>query len=54
MKKLQLRYVAVTYPITGKLNEEVETSARTLRELIAELDCKYGGFLEMFINGQIR
>jgi|GEM_PF-1702419 len=50
MKRLHLRYVAVAYPITGKLNEDYETSVTTLRELIKELDERYGGFLEMFIN----
>jgi len=50
MKKLYLRFVAIAYPITGKLNEEWGTSATTMRELLAELDSKYGGFFEMFIN----
>lgn len=50
MKALQLRYVAATYPITSKLDEEFKTTASSIRELIKELDDVYGGFLEMFIN----
>jgi hypothetical protein len=52
MKELHLRYVAVVLPITGRLNEEYVTSAATLKELILELDEKYGGFEEMFINSE--
>ena len=52
MKKLQLRYVAAVYPITSKLDEELDTDAGTLRDLIVELDSIYGGFSEMFINKQ--
>lgn len=50
MKKLSLRYVAAAYPITNQLMEEYETEAGTLRELIEELDGRYGGFCEMFID----
>lgn len=50
MKRLQLRYVAAVYPITGKLMEEHETDRSTLRELIRELDDKYGGFVAMFVD----
>ena len=49
-KKLNLRYVAATYPITGIMDEEFRSEAATIRELLEELDAKYGGFMEMFIN----
>jgi molybdopterin converting factor small subunit len=52
MKKLELRYVAAVYPITSKLSEQFETDAQTLRQLIHELDEKYGGFAEMFLDPQ--
>jgi molybdopterin converting factor small subunit len=52
MKQLRLRYVAPVYPITGKLMEEYQTEKNTLRELIQELDEKYGGFVQMFIEPQ--
>ena len=45
MKALQLRYVAATYPITSKLDEEFKTTASSIQELIKELDDVYGGFL---------
>ena len=52
MKKLELRYVAAVYPITNKLNEDYQTTASTMRELINELDDKYGGFSEMFLDSE--
>jgi molybdopterin converting factor small subunit len=52
MKTVELRYVAAVYPITKKLSEQHNTSVDTLRELIAELDDKYGGFTEMFLEPQ--
>jgi hypothetical protein len=50
VKKLSLRYVAAAYPITNQLMEQYETEANTVRELIEELDGRYGGFCEMFID----
>ena len=50
MKKLQLRYVACVYPITGIMEEECDSGASTLRELLEELDERYGGFRDLFIN----
>lgn len=50
MKKVELRYVAAVVPITGIVTEDLQTNADTLRELLGELDVKYGGFVEMFIN----
>lgn len=54
MKKLELRYVAPVVPITGVVIEEFETNADTLRDLLGELDEKYGGFLEMFVSTRTR
>lgn len=50
MKKLQLRYVACVYPITGKMEEICDSKASTIRELLEELDARYGGFCDLFIN----
>ncbi len=50
MKKLNLQYVAAVYPITRKLGEFYETDACTIGDLIRELDGKYGGFSEMFLD----
>lgn len=50
MKQLELRYVAAVYPITGILSESCATRAETMRELIGELDERYGGFAEMFLE----
>jgi molybdopterin converting factor small subunit len=53
MKKLVLKYCTHIAVFTGKLIETVETKAKTIRELIAELDEKYPGFKELFfINGK--
>jgi hypothetical protein len=50
MKQLELRYVAAVYPITSTLSEHYDTSAGTMRDLIGELDERYGGFREMFLE----
>ena len=50
MKELELRYVAATYPITCRLSERYRCTADTLRQLIMELDNRYGGFAEMFLE----
>lgn len=47
---IDIRYVAAVYPITGKTDEMYRTTASTVRELIADLDSRYGGFQEMFID----
>jgi molybdopterin converting factor small subunit len=52
MAKLNLRYVAAVYPITGIQEEIYEAKAGTLRELIDELDERYGGFHQMFIDDE--
>jgi molybdopterin converting factor small subunit len=48
MKKLVLKYCTHIAVFTGKLIETVETKAKTVEELIAELDKKYPGFKELF------
>lgn len=50
MGRLELRYVAHISVITGKLAEEYETDAETLRELVSELDGHYRGFRRTFEN----
>ena len=50
MKKLHLRYVACVYPITGIMEEEWDSAADTMRELLEELDGRYGGFCDLFVN----
>ena len=50
MKKLQLRYVACVYPLTGIMEEEWDSEVNTIRELLEELDGSYGGFRDLFIN----
>ncbi len=50
MKTLDIRYVAAVYPITSRTSEMFTTDASTIRELIDDLDNRYGGFNEMFID----
>jgi molybdopterin converting factor small subunit len=50
MKKLHLRYVGSVTPITGILDEHYEADAATVRDLLNELEVKYGGFHEMFLE----
>ncbi len=50
MKKLHLRYVGPVTPITGILDEQYEADTATVRGLLQELEVKYGGFHEMFLN----
>ena len=52
MAKINIRYVAAVYPITGVQEENYETRVTTMRELIDELDERYGGFHRMFIDDQ--
>jgi hypothetical protein len=54
MKELHLRYAGPVVPITGILEEYCKTEAMTLRDLLAELDGKYGGFDEIFVNRKTR
>ena len=52
MKDLYLRYAGFAIPVTGILHEHFKTDIRTIRGLLGELDAKYGGFNEMFIDGK--
>jgi len=54
MKELQLRYAGSVVPVTSILEESYKTEATTLRDLITELDRKYGGFDEIFVNHKTR
>jgi hypothetical protein len=50
IKELSLRYAGPVVPVTGILGERYETEGTTLRDLLNELDRKYGGFDEIFVN----
>ena len=50
MKQLELRYVAHVTTLTSILQESHQTEAATLRELVDELDVRYGGFRELFVS----
>ncbi|MBC7225183.1 MAG: molybdopterin synthase sulfur carrier subunit, partial [Anaerolineae bacterium] len=42
MKEVELRYVAHVSDITGVLKERYQTKAATLRDLVEELEARYG------------
>jgi hypothetical protein len=48
VKRLELRYVAHVTALTNCLLESYQTTASSLRALVAELDGAYPGFREMF------
>ena len=50
MKQLELRYVAHVTTLTNRLLESHQTTAASIRELVAELDGTYPGFWEMFVR----
>jgi hypothetical protein len=50
MKQLELRYVAHVTVLTDCLREIHQTTAPSVRALVDELDSKYPGFREMFVN----
>lgn len=50
MKELHLRYAGPVTAITQILDERYETHSDTLRGLLDELNAKYGGFHEMFMD----
>lgn len=53
MRKLVIKYCTHIAVFTGKLIETIETKAKTVKELITELNEKYPGFRELFfINGK--
>lgn len=49
MNQLELRYVAHVTTLTSRLLESHQTTASSIRELVAALDCEYPGFWEMFV-----
>ncbi|MFN2226147.1 MAG: hypothetical protein ACK2UY_07565 [Anaerolineae bacterium] len=50
MKQLELRYVAHVTTLSNCLLESYQTTAASMRELVAELDGAYPGFRQMFEN----
>lgn len=54
MNTFQLVYVAHVCMLSGVLKEQFSSQASTMRQLIEELDQKYGGFVEMFIDATSR
>lgn len=50
MKRLELRYVAHVTTLTNCLLEGHQTTASSIYELVDELDRRYPGFREMFVN----
>jgi molybdopterin converting factor small subunit len=50
MNEIELHYVAHITSLTGSMMETLLTKAGTLRELIDELDARYPGFREVFID----
>jgi molybdopterin converting factor small subunit len=53
VRKLVLKYCTHIAVFTGKLIETIETKAKTVKDLITELDEKYPGFKELFfVNGK--
>lgn len=52
-KELELRYVAHVTTLTSTLVESHQTTASSIRELVAELDTRYGGFQSLFVDSEI-
>jgi hypothetical protein len=50
MTELELRYVAHITTLTNKVKESYAPSSRTLRGLVDELDVKYKGFRQVFVD----
>jgi hypothetical protein len=50
MKNLELRYVAHVTALSGCLVESHQTRASSIRDLVKELDGRYRGFQELFVN----
>jgi hypothetical protein len=50
MNEIELHYVAHITALTSTMKEVLLTRAETLRALIHELDARYSGFREMFID----
>lgn len=52
-KELELRYVAHVTTLTSTLVESHQTTASSIRELVAELDTRYDGFQSLFVDSEI-
>lgn len=52
MNEIELRYVAHVTALTGNLLERRQTTACSIRELVAELDTTHPGFHELFVNAE--
>jgi len=50
LRTLELRYVAHVTALTHCLVESHQTTASSIRELVDELEGRYPGFHEMFVN----
>jgi hypothetical protein len=50
MKQLELRYVAHVTTLTDRLLGGHQTTASSVRELVAELEGVYPGFRQMFVR----
>ena len=50
MKQLELRYVAHVTTLTHCLLESHQTTAPSIHALVDELDSRYPGFRDMFVN----
>jgi hypothetical protein len=51
-KELELRYVAHVTTLTSTLVESHQTTASSIRELVAELDTRYDGFQALFVDSE--
>jgi len=52
MIELELRYVAHITTLTTKVKERYSTLSGTLRNLIDELEVKYCGFRQVFVDSE--
>jgi hypothetical protein len=50
VKRLELRYVAHVTALTHCLLESHQTTVSSIREWVGELEGRYQGFREMFVN----
>jgi molybdopterin converting factor small subunit len=50
VRQLDLRYIAHVTMVTGTLEENYQTDASTIRELLDRLDARYSGFRALFVN----
>jgi molybdopterin converting factor small subunit len=50
MKEIELRYVAHLTALTNETKEQFNSEVDTIRELISQLNEKYPGFEEIFVQ----